>query len=126
MMTLDIGTCFDRIEHTFIMQSIWRFKSSMTPAILNYAIGTLAALFPIANPIGSVPIFYSLTVADTRSDRRKQAQRTSINVILILAVFLIGGRTILGFFGISLDVLRIAGDCWFPMLLGKWSRADRA
>jgi multiple antibiotic resistance protein len=81
----------------------------MTSSILNYAIGTLAALFPIANPIGAVPIFYSLTATDTRKDRRKQAQRTAINVILILAVFLVGGRAILQFFGISLDVLRVAG-----------------
>jgi multiple antibiotic resistance protein len=81
----------------------------MTPGILTYTIGTLAALFPIANPIGAVPIFYSLTAADTRSERRKKAQRTAINVVLILAVFLLGGRTILEFFGISLNVLRIAG-----------------
>ena len=79
------------------------------PGILNYAIGTLAALFPIANPIGAVPIFYSLTATDSRNDRRKQAQKTAINVVLILAVFLLGGRSILEFFGISLDVLRIAG-----------------
>jgi multiple antibiotic resistance protein len=81
----------------------------MTLAILNYAIGTLAALFPIANPIGAIPIFYSLTATDSRSERRQQAQRTAIAVVLILAVFLVSGRTILQFFGISLDVLRIAG-----------------
>jgi multiple antibiotic resistance protein len=81
----------------------------MISGILTYTIGTLAALFPIANPIGAVPIFYSLTATDTRSERRKQAQKTTINVVLILAVFLLGGRTILEFFGISLNVLRIAG-----------------
>ena len=81
----------------------------MIPGILNYAIGTLAALFPIANPIGAVPIFYSLTATDSRKERRIQAQKTAINVILILAAFLICGRSILQFFGISLDVLRIAG-----------------
>ena len=77
--------------------------------ILTYTIGTLAALFPIANPIGAVPVFYSLTETDTRIERRQQAQKTVINVVLILAAFLIGGRTVLEFFGISLNVLRIAG-----------------
>lgn len=81
----------------------------MIPGILTYAIGTFAALFPIADPIGAVPIFYSLTATDTRSERRKKAQRTAINVVSILALFLLGGRTILEFFGISLNVLRIAG-----------------
>jgi multiple antibiotic resistance protein len=81
----------------------------MVPGILTYTIGTLAALFPIGNPIGAVPIFYSLTATDTRGERRQQAGRITINVILILTAFLIGGRTILEFFGISLNVLRIAG-----------------
>jgi len=77
--------------------------------ILNYAVGTLVALFPIANPIGAVPAFYSLTGSDSRTERRKQAQRTALNVVLILALFLFAGRTVLEFFGISLNVLRIAG-----------------
>jgi multiple antibiotic resistance protein len=81
----------------------------MMLGILTYTIGTLAALLPIANPIGAVPIFYSLTGTDTRSERRQQAQKTTLNVIAILAVFLVGGRTVLEFFGISLNVLRIAG-----------------
>ena len=53
--------------------------------MLTYTIRTLAALFPIANPIGAVPIFYSLTATDTRGERRKQAQRTASNVVSILA-----------------------------------------
>ena len=81
----------------------------MALPILNYAVGTLVALFPIANPIGAVPAFYSLTGTDSRTDRRKQAQRTALNVVLILALFLFAGRTVLEFFGISLNVLRIAG-----------------
>ena len=81
----------------------------MALPLLNYAVGTLVALFPIANPIGAVPAFYSLTGSDSRTDRRKQAQRTALNVVLILALFLFAGRTVLEFFGISLNVLRIAG-----------------
>ena len=36
----------------------------MVQSILAYAVGTFVALFPIANPIGAVPIFYSLTETD--------------------------------------------------------------
>jgi multiple antibiotic resistance protein len=42
---------------------------------MSYALGTLAALFPIANPIGAVPVFYSLTAADTPRFRLTQAKR---------------------------------------------------
>jgi len=81
----------------------------MTEEILNYAVGTFVALFPIANPVGAVPVFYSLTETDSRTDRQQQAKRTALNVVLILAVFLVVGRAVLQFFGISLNVLRIAG-----------------
>jgi multiple antibiotic resistance protein len=78
-------------------------------AFISYAVGTFLALLPIANPIGAVPIFYSLTASDTPFYRSRQARQVAINVILVLAVFLLGGRSILEFFGISLGVLRIAG-----------------
>ena len=81
----------------------------MFQPIISEAVGTLMALFPIANPIGAVPIFYSLTATDTPGYRTRQAQKTSLNVTFLLALFLIGGRAILEFFGISLNVLRIAG-----------------
>jgi multiple antibiotic resistance protein len=81
----------------------------MMPGLLNYTIVTLAALFPIANPIGAVPVFYALTKADSRTERKQAAQQIVINVVVILAAFLLGGRVVLEFFGISLNVLRIAG-----------------
>ncbi|MDZ8084368.1 MAG: MarC family protein [Nostoc sp. DedQUE12b] len=67
------------------------------------------ALFPIANPIGAVPVFYTLTATETSSKRHQQALQTATNVVLVLAVFLVAGRWILEFFGISLNVLRLAG-----------------
>ena len=76
---------------------------------MSYTLGLLAALFPVANPIGAIPIFYSLTAQDTPKYRSQQAQKTVFYVIAVLATFLVAGRLILGFFGISLGVLRIAG-----------------
>jgi multiple antibiotic resistance protein len=70
---------------------------------------TLIALFPIANPIGAVPIFYTLTDGDTPKNRRKQAFSTAINVAVVLCAFFVLGQFILSFFGITLGVLQIAG-----------------
>jgi multiple antibiotic resistance protein len=81
----------------------------MKQSLISYAVGTLATLFPIANPLGAVPIFYSLTATDSPHDRIRQAQKISLNVVLVLATFLLAGKLILDFFGISLGVLRIAG-----------------
>jgi multiple antibiotic resistance protein len=66
------------------------------------------ALFPIVNPIGGAPVFYSLTSGD-ESIRRSQAFRTALDVALILIVSLFLGRFVLKAFGLSLAELRIAG-----------------
>lgn len=81
----------------------------MWQSLVSYTFGTLVALFPIANPIGAVPIFYSLTAEDTPRYRLKQARKTALNVVGVLVIFLLVGKLILSFFGISLGVLRIAG-----------------
>ena len=70
---------------------------------------TFGALFSVMNPIGSVPIFLSLTQGDSKHSKSKTALWTSINVLLILIVSFFAGQYILNFFGISIDVLRIAG-----------------
>ncbi|MBW4473161.1 MAG: MarC family protein [Stenomitos rutilans HA7619-LM2] len=81
----------------------------MIQSLTKYSLGTFVALFPIANPIGAAPVFYSLTEADSDRYRMQQARMTAINVIWLLAAFFLIGKFILAFFGISLGVLRIAG-----------------
>jgi multiple antibiotic resistance protein len=78
-------------------------------SLISYAVGTLVALFPITNPIGAVPIFYSLTAQNTPRYRLEQARKTTLNVVGVLLTFLLVGKLILSFFGLSLGVLRIAG-----------------
>jgi multiple antibiotic resistance protein len=73
------------------------------------AVETFLALFPIVNPFGAVPLFFSLTSDFPAPERRSTALRTALYVIAILVVFLFFGRFVLVFFGISLPVLRIAG-----------------
>jgi multiple antibiotic resistance protein len=75
----------------------------------DFVLGSLAALFPVIDPIGSVPIFLVLTTGIPESLRRSYAKRIAINVILLLIGFLLVGGGILRFFGISLEVVRIAG-----------------
>jgi multiple antibiotic resistance protein len=73
------------------------------------AVATFLALFPIVNPFGAVPLFFSLTSNFSTKDRNKTALRTALYVIAILVTFLFFGRFVLHFFGISLPVLNIAG-----------------
>src|SRR6202163_1593580 len=73
------------------------------------AAATFLALFPIVDPFGGVPIFFSLTSSWPAVERRRTALKTSFYVFAILVVFLFFGRFVLFFFGISLPVLKIAG-----------------
>lgn len=73
------------------------------------ATATFLALFPIVNPLGRIPMFFSLTAEFPPEERRRTALKTALYVIAILVVFMIFGRFVLNFFGISLPVLKIAG-----------------
>ncbi len=77
--------------------------------LVSYALGTFVALFPITNPVGAVPIFYSLTVNSSKKQRLQQAKKVALNASAIMAFFLVTGQAILDFWGISLGVLQIAG-----------------
>ena len=73
------------------------------------AAATFLALFPIVDPFGGVPIFFTMTSSWTGKDRHHTAIKTGIWVFVILVTFLFFGRFVLYFFGISLPVLKIAG-----------------
>jgi multiple antibiotic resistance protein len=73
------------------------------------ASATFLALFPIVNPFGGVPLFFSLTSDFSAADRRRSALKTGLYVTAILIFFMFFGRFVLNFFGISLPVLKIAG-----------------
>lgn len=73
------------------------------------AVATFLALFPIVDPFGGIPIFFSMTSSWTGRDRNRTAWKTGMWVFVILVTFLFFGRFVLYFFGISLPVLKIAG-----------------
>jgi multiple antibiotic resistance protein len=67
------------------------------------------ALFPIVDPFGGIPIFFSMTSSWDPRERNRTAWKTGMWVFIILVTFLFFGRFVLYFFGISLPVLKIAG-----------------
>lgn len=89
-------------------------------------LGTIVALLPLINPLASAPTFLAITEGDTPERRHAQLVRACVYMIAILIAFLIGGRFIMDFFGISIPGLRIAGGLLvagigFRMLLGDTS-----
>ncbi len=86
-------------------------------------LGTVIALLPMINPLASAPTFLAITEGDTRERRLQQLKMACVYMVAILVCFLIGGTFIMGFFGISIPGLRIAGGLLvagigFGMLMG--------
>ncbi len=72
-------------------------------------IAVLTRLFAIVNPMGVVPMFLTMTSNYTEQERKHTALTTSMYFVGILLVFFWAGTYILGFFGLSINALRIAG-----------------
>ncbi len=72
-------------------------------------LGTVIALLPVINPLASAPSFLAITEGDSQERRRQQLRMACVYMVAILVCFLIGGTFIMGFFGISIPGLRIAG-----------------
>lgn len=68
-----------------------------------------AALFSLVNPFGAVPVFLAMSPSMAQDERKAAALHSSIYFFLILLVFFLAGTALLGFFGITLSSLRIAG-----------------
>lgn len=85
------------------------------------------ALFSVINPIGTVPIFVGLTQDYNTKERANVSFWTAVNVCIILIISFFIGESVLNFFGISINALRIAGgliivSSGFSLLTGNFKK----
>lgn len=66
-------------------------------------------LLALINPFGAIPIFISMTVHESRAQRRETINLVAFGVATIMLVSLFFGELLLNFFGISIDSFRIGG-----------------
>jgi multiple antibiotic resistance protein len=69
----------------------------------------LSALFPIVNPLGSAPLFLSLTRYYSGEQRKLLSRRIALNSIFLIVGSYFIGTHILEFFGISIPVVQVGG-----------------
>lgn len=67
------------------------------------------ALFAIMNPFVNLPIFLALTSGLSAAEQRRFALRVVTLSAVMCALVIVGGRSVLSLFGISVDTIRIAG-----------------
>jgi multiple antibiotic resistance protein len=81
-------------------------------------------LVSIVNPIGTIPVFLSLTRERGRAERRAIAGQTCAAVLIILGIALLGGEAVLQFFGISIPSFRCAGGFLVFLMALSMLRAE--
>jgi multiple antibiotic resistance protein len=67
------------------------------------------ALLVIVNPLGTVPLFVSMTAGHTKPERKNIARIASIAVGVVLVVSAVAGQYLLAFFGISIASFKVGG-----------------
>jgi multiple antibiotic resistance protein len=73
-----------------------------------FALG-FSALLPLVNPLGSALVFLGLVGVSPPHVYRALARRIAFNTVIFFAVIELVGSTLLGFFGISLPIVQVAG-----------------
>ena len=92
---------------------------------------TFSGLFSIVNPIGAALIFSQVTADRTHAERRQLSQRIAVYSAIIMLVALWAGTYVLGFFGITVSALRIAGGlvvaarAWSLLFQSEWHEENK-
>jgi len=83
----------------------------MSDLLIDYMFGitVFVAIFAIVDPIGNIPIFYTLTQRFTKEERIRIAKRAIIAATITLVVFGLIGQYIFTLFSITIPAFRIAG-----------------
>jgi multiple antibiotic resistance protein len=68
-----------------------------------------ATLFPIVNPVGGAPVFLAMTEGLGDAERAQLARRIAVNAFLLVLGSIFVGTHVIGFFGLSVPVIRVGG-----------------
>lgn len=91
---------------------------------LSAIIQSALLLFIVMDPLGNVPIFYTVTRGIRKNRKMKTIQSAIITAFIVLTVFAVAGIGILNYFNVSFESFLIAGGALlffigFQMVMGK-------
>lgn len=96
--------------------------------LLPFALLCFTSFFTLTNPLGTMPVFLTMTNGMNDHDRKAIVRRATIVSFITLMVFTFSGQFLFKFFGISSNGFRIAGGfiifkIGFDMLQARYSSA---
>ncbi len=83
---------------------------------LAFALLCLTSFFTLINPIGTMPIFMTMTANLDPAARTRTALKASLVAFLTLVLFAFSGQLLFKFFGISVNSFRVVGGVIFFLM----------
>lgn len=74
------------------------------------------SFFSLINPLGSMPVFITMTADLDRKARLNTALKAVLTAFITIMIFAFGGQLLFQFFGISVDSFRVVGGIIFFMM----------
>ncbi len=93
--------------------------------MLEFAITAFLTLFVIVDPPGLAPLFMAVAGDRPPAVQKHLAGKATLVAGLVLAVFAFGGQPLLGYLGVSIDSLRVAGGILLFMIAVEMVLARR-
>ena len=81
----------------------------MNDSVIPFALLCFTSFFTLINPLGTMPVFLSMTTGMSESERRRIIMKSTFVAFLIMISFTIFGQVIFQVFGLSTNGFRIAG-----------------
>jgi len=96
----------------------------MNDAVWKFGLGAFVTLLVVVDPPGVVPTFVGLTKSETRPQRRRILLRAVLVAFGVALFFLIAGRAVLTYLGVTVQAFSISGGVLLfmaalPMLFGQ-------
>ena len=96
--------------------------------IIPYALLCFTSFFTLTNPLGTMPVFLTMTNGLSDDERKHIIKRATIVSFVILVAFTLCGQFLFKFFGISTNGFRIAAGIiilkiGYDMLQARYSSA---
>ena len=96
-------------EQLFVAQELINKVKSKCCGIKVYLTLCFTSLFTLMDPLGVMPVFLQMTDGMDTKERRYIALKACTIAFIILVLFILSGRFLFHFFGISTDGFRIVG-----------------
>ena len=84
--------------------------------LFGFALLSFTSFFTLINPLGTMPIFMTMTANTDQEHRTRTARKASILAFITIVIFAFSGQLLFNFFGISAHSLRIVGGVIFFLM----------